>query len=159
MEVWSESARLNATATVQAYRSSDANSAEIYLMDLPDWVLDADADLSAVQGTMTQLRMFIDPSPGDTPIDATACSVTVRHIVIAGGEVGVYSGGGFLDPSDTPGDRTFSGRVKGATVRLVAASPGFKDLLGPARFSAGFTAKKDDALARRMEARFRSLLP
>ncbi|MCC6677033.1 MAG: hypothetical protein IT436_07810 [Phycisphaerales bacterium] len=154
-----QGSRLNASITLQAYRSSDANSAEIYMTDLPESALDAGADLSGVAGNMTQLRMFIDPEPGSTPIDQTACSVTIRHIVIAGGEVGVYAGGGFLNPPDTPGERTFSGTVRRATVRLVAASPGFKDLLGPSEFTGAFTAKNDEKLARRMEARFRSLLP
>lgn len=154
-----EGARLNATATLQAYRSSDANSAEIYMTDLPESALEPGADLSGVAGNMTQLRMFIDPDPGSTPIDPTACSVTIRHIVIAGGEVGVYAGGGFLNPSDSPGRGTFGGTVRRASVRLVAASPGFKDLLGPSVFTGAFSAQQDDKLARRMEARFRSLLP
>lgn len=151
--------RLVATATMQAYRSSDPNSAEIYTTDLPAWALEADADLSTVEGNMTQFRMFIDPEPGETPIDPTACSVTIRHIVIARGEVGVYAGGGFLHPGDSPGGRSFGGSVRGATVRLVAASPGFKDLLGPSSFKGGFSATKDEQLTRRMEARFMSLLP
>lgn len=159
LESIEQGARLDATATMQAYRSADANSADIYMTDLPESALEGDADLSGVTGNMTQLRLFINPEPGATPIDPTACSVTIRHIVIAGGEVGVYAGGGFLDPSDAPGGRTFSGRVHGATLRLVAASPGFKDLLGPSRFTGGFSARKDEALARRMEARFRGLLP
>lgn len=150
--------RLRVEMTLQAYTSTDANSADVYMTDLPATVLEPNADLSGLSGNITHLRMFIDPDPGRTPIDPTACSVTVRHIVIANGEVGVYGGGGFTNPG-SPGDSTFSGTVRGATLRLVAASPGFRDLLGATEFEGGFSAKKDAKLARRLEARFRSLLP
>lgn len=152
-------AQLRAEMGIQAYVSTDANSADVYLTDLPQETLDPGADLSHTAGNLIHLHLFINPEAGRTPIDPTACTVTIRHIVLANGEVGVYGGGGFLNPSGTPGDSSISGTVRRATVRLVAASPGFHDLLGPSELTVGFGAKKDPALAKRLETRLRSLLP
>lgn len=144
--------------TTIAYTSTDINTADVYLTDLPQRALDPGFDLKGVSGQFTQLHMFIDPKAGSTPIENSACSVTVRHVVIADGRIGVYGGGGFLDPNTAPGSKAFGGKIRDATCRLVASSPDFVDRLGSSRFDASFRAPRDDGKARAMAARLRTIL-
>jgi len=98
--------------------------------------------------------MFLVPRAGRTPIATTAVTATVRCMVVANGQVGVYGGGGFFNKSGTAGDDTFGGAVNQASLYLLHASPSFNDLMGPCEYSGSFMARKDDvsaaALARMM---------
>lgn len=141
-----------------AYRVGSANTAEVYLTDLPPEALEPGADLATVEGRIVQLRLFLIPRAGSTPIDSTASSLTIRHVVLSRGVIGVYSGGGFLRPSDRVGSASFSGRVAGATVRLTGLTAGFADRLGAATFDASFRAPRDDAMAGRIAARLDDVL-
>jgi hypothetical protein len=91
--------------------------------------------------------MFVKPRPGSTPIADTACTSTVRYIVLADGRVGVYGGGGFLFPKGKTDGSTFSGSMDDATVRLVASGPGFIDRIGAGVLDVGFKSRRDDELA------------
>jgi hypothetical protein len=92
--------------------------------------------------------------------------VTVRHFVLAGPRgpegklpaVGIYGGGGFLLPDDTPGARLFSGDLFDATLKLTHATPGFVDKLGAARMSGEFEARRDDRLATGLGQRLDALM-
>lgn len=159
--------KLNPSFRVQAYRSADANTADVYLTDL------SDADLTKlfaeggawgeVEGQIVHLHMFVRPKPGRTPIEGTAASCTVRYIVLARGEVGVYDGAGFLQPGWAPGSSKFAGGVKQASLRLTRATDRFRDLLGPSQMTLRFSAKQDPdtagALAARTEALARYAKP
>ena len=130
--------------------TDDLNSADIVLSDLPaETLADADAWQHAT-GQIIHARMFVKPRPGRTPIENTACSVTIRYLVLAGdGVYGLYAGGGFLIPDGSPDGDTFSGEIHNANLRLVSASPGFKDLIGTGRLDLNFRARRDpDAVAR-----------
>jgi hypothetical protein len=141
-----------------AYLTPDGNTAEVYLTDLAAESLDPGSDLSRVSGRIVQLRLFLSPKAGKTPIEETACSTAVRHIVLANGAIGVYAGGGFLLPDERPGGRELSGRVSDATLRLAAQSGGFADKLGPAVLSGSFSAPRNEALARKLAARVQDIL-
>jgi hypothetical protein len=143
---------------VAAYLTPDGNTAEVYLTDLDPDKLDPGTDLSRVSGRIVQLRLFLSPKAGSTPIASTACSTAVRHIVLADGAIGVYAGGGFLLPDGRPGGREFSGRISDATLKLVARSGGFADRLGPAVLSGTFAATRNEALARKLAARVQDIL-
>jgi hypothetical protein len=143
---------------VAAYLTPDGNTAEVYLTDLAPEQLDPGTDLSRVSGRIVQLRLFLSPKAGHTPIESTACSTAVRHIVLADGAVGVYAGGGFLLPDEKPGGRELSGQVTDATLRLVAQAGGFADKLGPAVLSGSFSAPRNEALARKLAARVQDIL-
>jgi hypothetical protein len=140
------------------YRSTDLNTAEVYLTDLDPATLEPGADLTHITGRIVQIRMFMQPLAGSTPIASTACSVVVRHIVLADGAVGVYSGGGFIFLGSSPGKPTFSGRIQNATLRLTAHNAAFTDPLGPSTLDATFTARNDDAAASTLSARVDEIL-
>lgn len=143
---------------VAAYWASDPSTADIYLTDLDAAALDPGTDMSRVSGRIVHFHLFMVPLAGSTPIGSEACSVMVRHIVLARGSIGVYAGGGFLLPSGRPGDPEFGGSVKGATLRLAGKTPSFVDRLGAATMDAGFAAPRDEATAKRIAARVNDVL-
>jgi hypothetical protein len=152
---------------VRAYIPADKNTADIYLSDIPtERLLDPADALADAVGSVVHIHMFLTPVAGSTPIDATACNATVRQVVLAGplgtaGDrpaLGVYGGGGFLLPDETPGGRSFSGSLFDATLKLTHATPGFVDRLGAARMSGDFDVRRDDAMARAMAQRLADLL-
>lgn len=134
----------------QAYYAADPNTADFYLSDLPAEAFADGADLSRFSGSLVHVHMFLAPKAGATPIAFSANSVTVRQLIIAEGQLGQYSGGGFLLPSGTAGDSTFGGTLKDATMRLTARTPGFVDRLGASEFESGLKVPKDVSRAKRM---------
>lgn len=153
--------KLTTRLTSQAYVAIDENTADIYLTDLSDEQLDAFFDPSGAwgdfEGQVIHIHLFVEPKPGKTPIDDTAISATVRTAVLAGGEIGIYAGGGFLAPRGDPGDRRLAGRIADASVRLSSSTPGFNDLLGPALNTVRFSATLDDEAAERLRVRLEAL--
>lgn len=141
-----------------AYSSDDPNSADIYLTDLPPAALDPGADLRGLSGQVVHLHLFLTPKAGSTPIASDASTVTIRHVVVASGEIGMYGGGGFLNPSGKPGDDELSASLTGGSCRLLTSTPGFQDRLGLCTFSADFRVPKNDEIASLIEARMTSIL-
>lgn len=141
---------LNMTPRYQAYLSADINTADFFLSDLPAEAFADGADLSRFSGSLVQVHMFLAPKAGSTPIAFSATSATVRQVVFANGQMGMYSGGGFLLPSGTAGDSTFGGTIRSASMRLTGRTPGFADKLGPAEFASGLSVPKDVSRAKRM---------
>ena len=139
------------------YWNADSSSADIYLTDLSGTDLDPGTPLSELSGRIVHLQLFVVPLAGSTPIENSACSVTIRHIVLASGQVGVYSGGGFLNPTRV--SRTeLAGSLRGGTIRLTARTPAFADRLGPATVDLNFSAHREEALARRIGSRVNEVL-
>lgn len=154
---------------------TEPQSADVYLTDLPlERLRDSSDTLAGLSGSITHVHVFLIPSAGDTPIDPTACNISMRSVVLvssnanesgaaSGSEasvdnrVGVYAGGGFLLPSRAPGASTFSGSLLDASARLVNRSVGFADPLSPARVSGSFAAPQDPETATLLAARMRSL--
>jgi hypothetical protein len=132
----------------------DLNTADVYMTDLPREVWMGDNgqpfDATQVRGTLVHIRLFLRPSAGDTPIQASASTATVRTLVLSGGELGLYAGAGFLRVSGGPGDDSLSGTLNGGTLRLRRATGGFNDQLGPSTFDGSFSATRDKAQARAM---------
>lgn len=150
--------RFESSLPLSVYRFRDKNTADVYLTDLPREALDPEADIFGVSGQLVHIHLFVTPEAGETPIDDTACSISIRHVIIAQGQVGVYAGGGFMQPRRRPGEPTFSGKIRGATLRLVSSSKGFVDRLGPANFSGGVVAPVDDAMCSALAERLRTLI-
>lgn len=145
-----EGVYLTMTPRYQAYMSSDINTADFFLSDLPADAFADGADLSQFSGSLIQIHMFLAPKAGSTPIAFSATSATVRQVVFAEGQMGMYSGGGFLLPSGTAGGSTFGGKIHSASMRLTARTPGFADKLGASEFSSGLSVPKDVSRAKRM---------
>ena len=128
------------------YAYTDDNTVDIILSDLPEEELLAMSrdELLRTRGNIMHIHQFFRPAAGRTALDPTASNTTVRHIVLAGGEIGVYGGGGLLLPGGDPGERRYAFRLNDATMRLLDATPGFQDLLGGASLSGGASATRDD---------------
>jgi hypothetical protein len=141
-----------------AFINEGSGGASIYMTNLAPEALDAGADLSRVSGRITQIRMFLTPSAGNTPIGRSACTATLRHIILANGTIGVYSGGGFLWPSGSIDSPRFGGRIEDATMRLTGSIGAFSDRLGASTLNATVSAKRDAALAQRISARIDDVL-
>ena len=95
------------------------------------------------------MRMFWRPAAGATPLDRTATNATVQYIVFdgaeAGGEIGIYSGAGFLYPKSDPGQRRLDAQIWQATLQLSVWSEGYEQRLVRGELSGRFTAARDDA--------------
>lgn len=142
--------------TTALYRYEDPNSLEVYLTDLPmNRLLEAaEGQLSEPlpPGNLARVSVFLNPRAGYTPIAFESANFAVTHIVVSGEVYGVYTGAGFILPSSTPGDDTFSGRTSGANLKLAGFTDGFKDLLGPSEMSGAIAATRDDARSERLGA-------
>ncbi len=134
------------------YRMVDANTADIYLSDLPvDQVArrlarSAEGEVG-VPGVVVHVHVFLMPKAGRTPIEFTASNVSITQVVLTGTSTGVYAGGGFLLPSSSVGSRWLEGRIQGATLRLIRQQGGFVDRLGPSELSGVISARRDDERA------------
>lgn len=84
------------------------------------------------EGQLLHAQVLWVPKPGTTPAAPTATNVTLRWVVFSGGEVGVYGGAGFGWPSGRVGEGSISLTIDGSTLTLLAATPGFVDLVSPA---------------------------
>jgi hypothetical protein len=141
----------------RVYTSRDADTVDIYMTDLPESVWIGGADVSDMAGTILHVHMFIRPKAGRTPIADTASTATLRCMVLAKGEIGVYGGGGFFVDGADVGDKEFHGSVRNATLRLVSATAGFNDRLGVAAFSGSVSGRLDGETAGAMERAMRAL--
>lgn len=158
-----DSREITPAFTTLAYLPVDPQTAEVYLTDLPlDRLRDAKDSLDGLSGHILHIHLFLLPSAGSTPIDQTACNITLRHLIIAEGEdharaLGLYSGGGFLLPSGTIGDDRLGGSISGSSHRLAKASPRFSDPLGSGAITGHFDVERNDDVARAIGARLESL--
>lgn len=140
------------------FRMRDRNTVDLYLSDLPsDTVATRLAQAAAGEpgppGTVLVINMFLDPEAGRTPIDFTASNTSVTAVVLTGESWGVYGGGGFLLPSSFSSDRSFEGVMRGASLRMIRAEPGFEDRLGVSELSGEVIARRDDRAANAIAAR------
>ncbi|MBY0261679.1 MAG: hypothetical protein K2Q20_05015 [Phycisphaerales bacterium] len=161
--------QLSPSFITAAYTPIDPNTAEVFLSDLPaEWFTNPGDRLADASGSIVHMHVFLYPSAGDTPIDTTACNVTVRHLVLAGRVpgagasdtplMGLYAGGGFWYPRDDIGDDTLGGSLTGASHRLSRSTPGFVDPLGSGELSGRLTAQRNDELARAMSSKLELLV-
>lgn len=146
------------TLTTAAYVDEGSGGASIYLTDLGHDALDNGRDIKLLSGRIVEIRMFLTPSAGDTPIGRSACTATIRHIILANGSIGIYSGGGFLWPSGSLGEPHFGGTLENAAMRLTGSTENFSDRLGAATLNARFTARRDAPLAKRIASRVDDVL-
>lgn len=81
---------------------------------------------------VVDIRVMWKPRAGRTPVSRDSTNLVIRHVVLVGGEVGIYGGGGFGWPSGTPGETGYGLEITGSSVSLVDSTDGFRDLLSPA---------------------------
>lgn len=118
-----------------------------YLSDVPvKAILAGDVQ----RGQIVHVDLLWLPKPGKTPMDDTATNVSMRYIVIADGELGVYGGSGFAKVKGKIGNDKATIGLERVSLRLLESTAGFKDLLTPAEVTGSFTAKLDDRTARQL---------
>jgi hypothetical protein len=151
-------AALSPRFTTAVFFSGDPNEADLFLTDLPpERLADPNDTLADAAGSLLHVHLFVIPAAGSTPMDPTACNVALRYVVLSGGAVGVYSGGGFLYPSGKTASANFGGSLAGGSLRLTRATPDFLDVLGPALLEGSLSAARDPRAAAALRARLESL--
>lgn len=149
---------LSPTLPTRIYDFADQNTADFYLTDLPPETWTGGADVSRATGVLMHVHMFLASKSGRTPIAAGSTVVNTRIIVLAGGAMGVYGGGGFLLRDGEAGDEEFGGRIPHGTLRLLRATPGFVDRLGPSKLDGYFEATLDPTQAQQLRRAFDTLI-
>lgn len=156
LDARTSNAEMRPNYTSAFYRTIDENTVDVVMTDLPvGMLLDAaEGRLSEPlpAGNITRVHVFLNPRAGYTPIDYTASNASFTHVVVSGEVYGVYTGAGFVLPSTSPGDSSFSGQTNGANLRLAASTPGFEDQLGPTEVTGRVAAPRDDAKAEKIAA-------
>jgi len=102
------------------------------------------------QGQIVHIELLWVPKAGSTPMDSSATNASIRYVVIAGGEVGIYVGAGFVQPLGPLDRPSVAISVRDASLRLAEATAGFRDVLGPAQLSGRFSSRRDPEQARRL---------
>jgi len=133
------------TAPAEAWYMIEPAQVSFYGSDIPADQLAAGGALS---GQVVNIQLLWDPKPGLTPLEPTTTNISIRLVVFAEGEVGVYGGGGFAWPRGKPEDGSMGLLLTGSNLSLVARTKGFVDLLSPAEMLGTVTARLDDAQSR-----------
>jgi hypothetical protein len=133
------------TAPAEAWYMIEPAQVSFYSSDIPADQLAAGGKLS---GQVVNIQLLWDPKPGLTPLEPTTTNISIRLVVFAEGEVGVYGGGGFAWPRGKPEDGSMGLLLTGSNLSLVARTKGFVDLLSPAEMLGTVTAQMDDAQSR-----------
>jgi hypothetical protein len=111
---------------------------------LSDVTLDELVNGSVTRGQVMHIELLWEPRAGWTPLGEDATNASIRYIVIADGEVGVYGGAGFASIRGEIGNRRLSVNVRDASLKLLDSTDGFVDLLTPARLTGSFIAQMHD---------------
>jgi hypothetical protein len=126
------------------YTINPSGSSSLVLADAPleQWKRGEVRD-----GQALHVQLLWQPKPGSTPLDESATNISISHVIVSSGEIGVYAGGGFAIPRGEPGDDRLSLALRDASIELSDSTDGFVDLLSPARMTGSVTATLDDSAA------------
>ena len=101
-------------------------------------------------GQVLHIELLWLPKAGSTPVDRSATNASIRYLIFADGQLGVYGGAGFILPGGRVGKPKLSLNVRQATLTLLESTPQFVDLLSPAEMVGKFTAILDPRQTRRL---------
>ena len=141
LAVWSQAnplVRMAGGFDTGLYAFDEKNNLTVLLLDGP-----VEQPAQAVT-----IRVLWVPRAGRTPIDPSATNATIHHVIFTGpdqGQVGIYSGAGYVFPKTRPGSKILKAGVWQSTLILSDHSEGFGDLLGRAAMEGTFTARRDEA--------------
>ncbi len=110
------------------------------------------------RGNVVRVDLLWTPKPGATPMDSSATNASIRYVIVADGELGVYAGAGFALPVGDASGRSLAVRLRDASLDLLESTDGFVDLLSPATLTGTFTATHDDRRTRQLSAALRRLV-
>ena len=140
---------LDCSCPIAASIPSASSEGELWLTNIP---LDLLESGNFESGQIIRLQVRWIPTPGKTPLASTSTNVTIKQIIIAGDEVGVYVGAGFGWPTGSP-ENGMSISMEDATIELQSSTDRFDNLLKPAATMNGFIhAPADATLARKISA-------
>ena len=92
------------------------------------------------------IRVLWYPKPARTPIAPTATNAAINFVRFdESGKVGVYSGGGYVYPSNKSGKPTVGGGVWHSNIVLSDATEGYEDPIKIGAVVGEFNAQRDDA--------------
>jgi len=103
-------------------------------------------DADNLPGRAVTLRLMWRSKAARTPIDPDATNCGFQYVVVDDdGELGVYSGAGFILLSQKPGANRIDARILKATLLLSDATEGYDDPIGRAEIAGRLTLVRDDA--------------
>lgn len=144
-ELVGDGARLRTKFVAAAYVVGPA-STSVFLSDVPLETLLSDS--TPVQ--VAHFELLWRPIAGMTPMDSDATNVSIRHVLLVDGEVGIYGGAGFVRIRGAPGEGRLRLSITEATIGLLDSSAGFEDLLSPAQLDGDIVAVNDAVMAMRL---------
>ncbi len=136
---------LNCDYAHAVYARLGSTETSFFLTDIP---LEDLMEGNVTTGMVVHLDLLWQPSAGHTPMDRSATNISVRYIVFADGEVGIYGGAGFAMPRGKLGKGAMSLTLRDASLTLLDSTDGFVDLLSPARLTGTVTASLDEKRTR-----------
>ncbi len=138
---------LDCDYTHVVYAMLGSTETSFFLTDIP---LKDLLEGNVTTGMVVHLDLLWQPLAGSTPMDRSATNISVRYIVFADGEVGIYGGAGFAMPRGKLGKGSMSLSLRDASLTLLDSTGGFVDLLSPARLTGTLTADLDEKRARQI---------
>lgn len=104
---------------------------------------------SPPDGQFLHVEVLWRPKAGSTAIVPAATNLSIRLVIVSGGEIGIYGGGGFAwIKGGTEEDSSVELEITGSSLSLIDHSPGFKDLLSPAAMLGDLGASRSPGKAR-----------
>lgn len=156
--------RLDCTFTTVVYAYQPDGDTSFWLTDVPIERLrriarQGRADRADLEGMVIHVELLWPPKAGATPMDSSATNVSIRHVMLVDGEVGIYAGAGFARPKGKPkAGSPVTMLLKDSTVRYAEGTDGFRDLLTPARLHGTFVAVDDPETARLLQHLFSQIV-
>ncbi|MDP7006216.1 MAG: hypothetical protein QF718_08420 [Phycisphaerales bacterium] len=124
-----------------------ADEGNIWMTDIP---LDKLANGDFTDGQIIHLQLLWKPVAGKTPLSSSSTNLAIKHIIVSGGSVGVYTGGGFCIPNGSP-KKGMSLYIEEATIALNEHNSSFVDLLTPATMTGRVSSTPNRQIARQIE--------
>lgn len=123
-----------------------ANEGDIWMTDIPLEQLESG---EFTNGQIIHLQVLWTPVAGKTPLVSTSTNLSIEHIIISNGQVGVYGGGGYCWMSGSP-EKGMQLHIEDATIAIQKSGDGFEDLLTPATMNGKVRSVPDKTIARQI---------
>ncbi len=146
---------IDAKYTTAFYAHGGSVESSFILSDVP---LEKLLKSKVSNGHILHVQMLWIPKPGSTPMDSSATNVSLRYIIMSNGELGLYTGAGFAIPQDKMGSDLVEIDLRSASLTLTDSTPGFVDLLTPAKLTGDFTATLNDQRTQQMRSALRRII-
>ena len=123
-----------------------ANEGDIWMTDIP---LDQLESGDFTNGQIVHLQVLWTPVAGKTPLASTSTNLSIEHIIISDGQVGIYGGGGYCWLNGTAEDG-MQLNIENATIAIQQNTDGFADLLTPATMNGEVQSVPNQTVARQI---------